>query len=686
MPISIEEFYQHNQIDENFDEKRYLETYPETIGFYQPYCQQNNIDDKHRLYFHYVNYNRPPNLNLNYLKVHHGLANRLRTINSFSKFASKHGKQLKIYWDTGPGWSDETFYDLFCGIKDKRLEFIDKKAFHSIPSGVLNISDYIRKQPDGQYLFSCDQSEILERIKHNDFFYFGDSCVEYLFSDYKDDSGDWFYGLLEPVESLMTQIKDIQKLFNTNNTIGLHIRRGDSQFVSFNELYNVSSDEMFCKVIDEEINKDPNVRFYLSTDCRSTHTRFKNWYDKYIIYNENKKFVINHNIFYKKKPYQSDAVIDMWLLSLTRKIIGTNFSSFNQVASKIGNISLEVVGEKEQQQIKNIDRQLKPSVVKIPNELDWQNPAFTEKQAFINHQNNYLCSSNQIYVAYPWSTLIDKMNNLFYKKIDIVDLMRDEGMRDYLIKNIVDKFQIESHKQTYTVCQHALWYKLITLWETLGIDHVYVSHLTNNFPHDSKIKFYPWHLIGCNAENPKRNEELMIKSTKQKKYLCSFIGCHKDNYRSSIRKDLHELYLSNKNNQIYLDIYNEWFFHDIVYKNQIAGIHIDTPSIEQYQFQTIKYNQLLSDSIFSFCPEGYGPNTIRLWESMSIGSIPVLFENDWVRPQIEGMDWDDFSITIRTTEFKDTFDILKCVTLSKIDEFKMNAINAYNKFRLKTCF
>jgi hypothetical protein len=123
-----------------------------------------------------------------------------------------------------------------------------------------------------------------------------------------------------------------------------------------------------------------------------------------------------------------------------------------------------------------------------------------------------------------------------------------------------------------------------------------------------------------------------------------------------------------------------------VYKNQIEGIHIDTPSIEQYQFQTIKYNQLLSDSIFSFCPEGYGPNTIRLWESMSIGSIPVLFENDWVRPQIEGMDWDDFSITIRKTEFKDTFDILKCVTLSKIDEFKMNAINAYNKFRLKTCF
>jgi mannosyltransferase OCH1-like enzyme len=56
MNISIEEFYKSHKIDENFNEVLYQEQYPETREFYQPYCKNNNIDDKHRLYFHYVNY------------------------------------------------------------------------------------------------------------------------------------------------------------------------------------------------------------------------------------------------------------------------------------------------------------------------------------------------------------------------------------------------------------------------------------------------------------------------------------------------------------------------------------------------------------------------------------------------------------------------------------------------------
>ena len=55
--ISIEEFYQSNDIDESFDEQAYQEKHPETLAFYQPYCQQNNIDNKHRLYYHYSIYN-----------------------------------------------------------------------------------------------------------------------------------------------------------------------------------------------------------------------------------------------------------------------------------------------------------------------------------------------------------------------------------------------------------------------------------------------------------------------------------------------------------------------------------------------------------------------------------------------------------------------------------------------------
>lgn len=54
--ISIEEFYKDNILDYNFDEESYLLAYPYVKDFYQPHCQQNNIDDKHRLYFHWVVY------------------------------------------------------------------------------------------------------------------------------------------------------------------------------------------------------------------------------------------------------------------------------------------------------------------------------------------------------------------------------------------------------------------------------------------------------------------------------------------------------------------------------------------------------------------------------------------------------------------------------------------------------
>lgn len=56
MYISIEEFYQQNIVDPDFDEIFYESCYPETKEFYQPHCQINNIDNKHRLFFHYVMY------------------------------------------------------------------------------------------------------------------------------------------------------------------------------------------------------------------------------------------------------------------------------------------------------------------------------------------------------------------------------------------------------------------------------------------------------------------------------------------------------------------------------------------------------------------------------------------------------------------------------------------------------
>jgi hypothetical protein len=69
MILDINEFYKVNRLNHSFDEILYKQAYPETDSFYQPYCRDNFIDEKHRLYFHYHLYNKPTKQHNNFLRL-----------------------------------------------------------------------------------------------------------------------------------------------------------------------------------------------------------------------------------------------------------------------------------------------------------------------------------------------------------------------------------------------------------------------------------------------------------------------------------------------------------------------------------------------------------------------------------------------------------------------------------------
>jgi len=54
--INIKDFYLDNDIDPDFNEIFYESAYPSVKDFYQPYCSNNNIDNRDRLFFHYAIY------------------------------------------------------------------------------------------------------------------------------------------------------------------------------------------------------------------------------------------------------------------------------------------------------------------------------------------------------------------------------------------------------------------------------------------------------------------------------------------------------------------------------------------------------------------------------------------------------------------------------------------------------
>jgi hypothetical protein len=314
--------------------------------------------------------------------------------------------------------------------------------------------------------------------------------------------------------------------------------------------------------------------------------------------------------------------------------------------------------------------------------IPWQFPAITEKQSFYNHSNVYNDSTNNLYVACSWANIIDTSQTQFPRCDDFLD---EPSCKKYL-EEIFDKIEVPSNKNTHTVCQHINWYKLLGFWKKIGIKNIHLSHLNQKsykLPLDG-VNLFPWHICAANIENPNRNKGIKIKRYEEKQYLCSFIGAHDIWYPSDIREQLYQLLKDN--DEVYFKLKNSWFYNNIVYKKQIKKQALSEYEVSLEEVETFEYNTVLSDSVFSLCPEGTGPNTIRLWESMAVGSIPVLFENDWIRPNIEGYNWDDFSVTVSTNNLNNVFKILKSIPVDKIEAMKQNCINAYNIIRLRTCF
>jgi hypothetical protein len=329
-----------------------------------------------------------------------------------------------------------------------------------------------------------------------------------------------------------------------------------------------------------------------------------------------------------------------------------------------------------------------PKLINCDYRKPFQYPGITEKQSFYNHSNIFGHHENKdsinIYFSFPWASFLDDLNNEYTS--------RDQF--DYFFNKYIKKIQhykelcVAYNKEIkiHTVCQHIEWFKLIEVWEQIGINHAHVSHLTNKFK-NKNIKFYPWTLIACNVENEASNKQLSILEVDQKEFLFSFVGSYIESHRSDIRLRIKSL-LSNlvEKNDFYFELTNKWFLEDIVYEEQLKSIFLNESFYEKQEKNIIKYNEVLSKSIFSLCPEGTGPNTLRLWESMSVGAIPVLFENDWIPPCVEGYDWEDLVIVVSQKDFEKFPDTLRSFSKEKIHQMRNNCINAYIKFRLLNCF
>jgi hypothetical protein len=60
------------------------------------------------------------------------------------------------------------------------------------------------------------------------------------------------------------------------------------------------------------------------------------------------------------------------------------------------------------------------------------------------------------------------------------------------------------------------------------------------------------------------------------------------------------------------------------------------------------YCDTVSKSAFVLCPRGFGSSSIRIFEAMAAGRVPVIISNDWIPPPVG--DWGAFSVRVKEAD------------------------------------
>jgi mannosyltransferase OCH1-like enzyme len=121
-----------------------------------------------------------------------------------------------------------------------------------------------------------------------------------------------------------------------------------------------------------------------------------------------------------------------------------------------------------------------------------------------------------------------------------------------------------------------------------------------------------------------------------------------------------------------------WHFNNHVYSSKQNSIGTLNENDETKK-KTNNYNDILLKSRYSLCPSGSGPNSIRFWESLAIGSIPVLLADTLELP--ENIEWENAIIRLKEKELDKVNNILENIDEKREKEMRSKCIKIYNQLK-----
>ena len=261
-----------------------------------------------------------------------GLANRMRVIASGIWLKEKLQTELTVVWNEN--------YELNCSYnllfedngafsilkKERKYNYIKtstqtsltKKISTYIVNKLIGI-DYCIQESD---LYKIVSKDIYEAVKKPKITYI-QTCQEF---------GDNLFAFqyFTPVLSIIDKIDSVTNAF-TPFTIGIHIRRTDNMnYIKYSPL------DLFINEMKKELGTQKDTTFFLCTDDQEVE-------DTIITIFGEKVITYKKKISRQTSRGMQDAVVDLYCLSKTQKILGSYWSSFAEIASRFNNIELNVL-------------------------------------------------------------------------------------------------------------------------------------------------------------------------------------------------------------------------------------------------------------------------------------------------------------------------------------------------------
>lgn len=292
-----------------------------------------------------------------YLKPVGGLCNRMRAIDSGVTLAGKLSKRLVVFWGRDQWlncrhadlfkpspWFDvieekqwsgrKAFFPYLPGSKPTSL---GKKSMYWITRSVLNINSEIWYEDIEQAVSKLNTAiqpvtiSSMQDYEARTFQYISpllqmldEKGSSFVCTAWKLTPGQNYAQHFTPTDMLNDQIVRISNQFG--NTVGVHIRRTDHAIA-----IKHSPLQKFTRAMDYDI-AEKNANFFLATDCKATEKELLHRYpDRITIFPKSK---------YSRNSVQGiqEALIDLYCLSRTDKLLGSYYSSFSQVAAEISGI------------------------------------------------------------------------------------------------------------------------------------------------------------------------------------------------------------------------------------------------------------------------------------------------------------------------------------------------------------